>query len=65
MEMTGLSAGCAGCYATLINCTIESCLTECLADPESQTCVCCREEKCMPAFATCSGVETLSECFGM
>jgi hypothetical protein len=53
---TGLSDPCIDCFDTLINCAIQKCLTQCLADANSDACVCCRIANCDDAFVTCSGL---------
>lgn len=53
---TGLSAGCAGCYAATVKCAIDNCVAVCL-DPGSAECATCRENAgCNDAFYTCSGL---------
>jgi hypothetical protein len=53
---TGLSEGCATCFAESTACTIEECVAQCAADPSPQGCIDCREDKgCTPDFFTCSG----------
>jgi hypothetical protein len=48
---------CATCYADFVNCTIANCVGQCLADPDSDGCHTCQEEKgCRPEFNTCSGL---------
>lgn len=56
-ETYAISDGCAGCYAGVIVCTVERCLTDCIADATSQKCVDCQETQgCMDEFYTCSGM---------
>lgn len=57
INATGLSSACAGCYASSIKCTIDECVAQCAANPESDGCLQCREDKgCTPTFYTCSGL---------
>jgi hypothetical protein len=53
---TGLSTGCALCYAEQVVCGAENCLGECISDSEAQACVDCRNENCVPLFEPCSGI---------
>ena len=54
---TGLSEDCASCHSELFDCTIDNCFGECIADPESETCVACKEANCYEAHAECSGID--------
>jgi hypothetical protein len=56
IQGTGLSDGCAECYANVVDCVVANCITECLADPNGQPCSDCRKTNCDPAFETCSGI---------
>jgi len=52
-----ISDGCAGCYAGIIVCTVDRCLTDCIADAASEACIKCQEDQgCTPEFYTCSGL---------
>jgi hypothetical protein len=56
-EKTGLSGGCAGCYAEIINCTIANCVGACATDPGSDDCGTCQAENgCVQLFYDCSGL---------
>jgi hypothetical protein len=53
-----ISAGCAGCYADFVNCTIAQCLAPCIAGADSEGCLDCQETSgCRPDFDDCSGLE--------
>jgi len=54
-DATGLSTDCAGCYAGLFLCTIDNCLSQCVADPSGQVCQECTASNCMPDFIDCGG----------
>ena len=54
---TGLSDGCATCYAETIACATKNCFAQCAADPGAAACVTCRMTNCDPAFDTCSGLQ--------
>ena len=53
---TGLSDGCVTCFDDIVQCVVKNCFNECFADPGSAACSMCREAKCNPAFAMCSGL---------
>ena len=53
---TGLGADCAGCYTGTFMCSVASCLTQCLADPDSMPCVICQAEFCAGEFLACAGI---------
>ncbi len=54
---TGLSAACSDCYAGIIACTVQKCLSECATDPNSIACTACMIAKgCYSVFYTCSGM---------
>jgi hypothetical protein len=57
LEKLDMSQGCAKCYADTVNCTIENCLGQCIADPEADECKQCQVDKgCRAAFDECSGL---------
>ncbi len=56
-EETGLSEGCAGCYAGVVVCSIENCLASCAADPDSAACASCQAENCLADYYVCTGEE--------
>ena len=57
LEDLEMTSECASCYADFVNCTIANCVGACLADPDSDGCHTCQEEKgCRPDFNTCSGL---------
>lgn len=49
----GLPAGCTACFDSIMTCIGAQCSTEC-ADQASDACNTCREDKCGPAFDTCT-----------
>jgi len=49
------SPGCIDCYVDEMLCSVESCLTPCLAGL-SRACTECRTTRCGAAFQTCSGL---------
>jgi|GEM_PF-1275431 len=51
---TGLSTACAGCYGALILCTVNNCISQCIADPTSAPCLDCQEQNCLPEFNSCT-----------
>jgi hypothetical protein len=54
---TGVTEGCAGCYAGMISCTIVGCIAECMADTQAQGCIDCQVDKgCFQGFYDCSGM---------
>ena len=54
---TGVSDGCAGCYAASVVCTIDKCVGQCAIDPASEECMTCRTENgCISDFFACSGL---------
>ncbi|MEZ4266720.1 MAG: hypothetical protein R3F39_10105 [Myxococcota bacterium] len=54
-EVTGITGGCADCYAVAALCAKNNCLAECLGTPEA--CSACRETAgCNAPFYTCSGL---------
>jgi hypothetical protein len=54
---TGLSADCADCYAGMAECTVHNCLTQCMSDPTSTTCLDCLDTAgCITTFLDCSGL---------
>ena len=52
---TGLSNGCAGCYAGVVVCSITNCLAPCAADPNSRACGDCQAANCNDDFNACTG----------
>ena len=52
---TGLSIGCAGCYADSVVCWITNCLAPCAADPDSRACGECQTANCIDDFNACTG----------
>lgn len=56
-EELDISADCATCYAQIVACSVQNCLSDCLADPQAQKCADCQVEKgCRAAFNECSGL---------
>ncbi len=55
---TSLSSGCVGCFTASGVCGITNCLAQCAADPSSEGCSVCLEDKgCIADFFTCSGLQ--------
>jgi cysteine-rich repeat protein len=55
---TGLSNGCAGCYAGVVVCSITNCLAPCAADPDSRACGDCQAANCIDEFNACTGTDS-------
>ena len=56
-EQTGLSHDCAACFVGVLDCMIDQCLPECVADPEGPECLQCTEDEgCLSDFDACSGL---------
>jgi hypothetical protein len=54
---TGLSMPCSMCFGGIADCVIDNCLSSCISDPQSQECLDCTNQNCMPGFETCSGLD--------
>lgn len=54
-KQVGLSKGCAQCWATEGECTLQKCLGPC-TNPGSSGCKQCSEDKCFPGCVQCSGI---------
>jgi len=54
-DASGLSDGCSACFGEAIQCTMSSCMLQCI-DSGSQSCADCQQQKCAPAFLECAGV---------
>jgi hypothetical protein len=55
-QMTALTGDCAGCFATLMDCTVTNCGALCISAPFSTACITCREQTgCQDAFQLCGG----------
>ena len=54
---TGLSSACASCYALEQACVFEHCLSTCLTDPNSESCLGCQQDNCFDAFNECAGFD--------
>ncbi len=51
-----LSAGCADCYGTIVLCTIENCLPQCINDSQAPGCKQCQDAiGCNERFYACTG----------
>ena len=56
-EHPTLSAGCRGCYVTLVSCTLTNCRETCPANPSSPACMMCQQNSgCLPNFFACTGL---------
>lgn len=57
-----VSEGCAGCFSASVKCTIDNCLSECIADAAAPACIACRcgtntdSINCFEAYTACSGI---------
>lgn len=52
-----LTMACSTCFASVFDCIVTSCLTQCAADPDSEECTTCQQEEgCTPDFHACSGL---------
>jgi secreted trypsin-like serine protease len=51
----GYTQACADCFGGLAACTEANCLAQCIGG-NSPACAACQQEKCVPAFTTCSGL---------
>jgi hypothetical protein len=56
MAADGTSGACSDCYAGLAQCTLQSCLSQCLVSPGSSACVSCALTSCGGAWNACSGL---------
>jgi hypothetical protein len=56
----GLSKSCADCFAAYSGCSVEKCLSSCVAAPDSTACQTCVQANCGPAFTSCSGIMNLN-----
>ena len=56
VDATGLSAGCSECYNGTFMCSVDNCLAQCVADPNSDACVACQAEHCAEDFLACAGI---------
>jgi hypothetical protein len=55
-EQTDLSDPCVDCFGGISECVMASCLASGCLDPESEACLKCVNEKCLPKFEDCSGL---------
>jgi len=57
IENTGISEGCAGCYAEMIYCSIVHCVLQCASNPDAEPCIQCQDKNnCYDDFYYCSGL---------
>ena len=54
-DASGVSAGCADCFAGSISCTMDHCIFNCM-DATSEKCQTCQEEHCTDDFVVCAGL---------
>merc|ERR1712048_395334 len=62
MMADGFTAGCVGCVADFVGCVMDKCDSECAE--EGDACDYCMDEKCEPAFDTCSGMTRFTRALG-
>eukprot|EP00924_Labyrinthula_sp_SR-Ha-C_P015039 snap_masked-scaffold_9-processed-gene-6.33-mRNA-1 protein AED:0.77 eAED:0.77 QI:0/0/0/0.5/1/1/2/0/573 len=53
----GLSSECASCFGSIASCSLANCASPCLGGQDSQACVDCSSEFCLPAFEECTGLD--------
>jgi hypothetical protein len=51
----GLTPLCAKCVVADLDCSVTSCASVCLSDPNGENCIGCRNTQCEPQFVGCSG----------
>lgn len=60
VDEEGSTPACSACYAALVGCAAENCLSECGAAPASAECNQCQiDEGCRGDFDDCSGLTTV------
>jgi len=59
---TGLSRGCARCFADAALCAFEDCEESCAIDLASADCGSCYAEECLPDYCECIGAGLDSDC---
>jgi hypothetical protein len=52
----GVSSDCGSCFGADAQCTVNSCLFQCVTGAGSANCKACTNAKCTPAFTQCSGI---------
>lgn len=52
---TGVTPGCANCYAENNGCIINNCLKQCM-NGNTPACITCNDDKCYPAMGKCMGL---------
>ncbi|KAH3760824.1 hypothetical protein Pelo_7319 [Pelomyxa schiedti] len=55
-DSTGISQGCASCFAADIQCALKHCKMACWRSSESKKCIACHNKYCTPALQTCTGL---------
>lgn len=55
-DESDISAGCALCYNSMMECYVGTCLSACTEENSEDTCDDCLEENCFPAFFSCTGL---------
>merc|ERR1719336_158641 len=56
MTNFGFTSGCTACMGTYAQCVLDKCSADCATDPTGSTCQSCYSSKCLPDFATCTGL---------
>jgi hypothetical protein len=55
-EETGLSELCLECYWGSVECTMQRCLMQCMSNANSDRCMECQENNCLPTLFECTGL---------
>jgi len=53
---SGITHGCAQCFASDTTCTMKHCSSQCTFAPNSAGCINCSKSNCLAGFASCSGI---------
>ena len=62
MQDKGFSSDCALCFGQQTSCSALNCLLSCMPPNQNSTaCVSCNEEKCDPAWRSCTGLSKAGE----
>eukprot|EP00727_Mastigamoeba_balamuthi_P001906 m51a1_g11712 hypothetical protein (123) ;mRNA; f:73322-73774 len=55
-QNTGLSQSCSDCFGDDCACMASKCIKQCMLNPQSEGCLKCHEESCLPALVACAAV---------
>merc|ERR1719158_2175901 len=50
------TTACSDCFGSLVSCTKDHCMFDCMADANGSSCKNCVDQHCTSAFETCSGL---------